>query len=633
VPRQPAPKNIIAEPRTGVITPEWLSWLQQLADELSISRPSRPGTEPPAGGAGGGSGGAPTFISNNYGSGTRGRITKWLAPEQLGDSLMWEADGVVNVDGTLSAIRLMGILPLHHETHESGGTDAIKLDDLALPDDVTDLNASTSRHGLLPKLTGVTTQFLNGAGMWVTVTAPTGTDEVWVGTGTPPAGLEVWYDTDETAPGASSPGVLKVFVNGAWVPVNIAGTATPLPHAPTHSAGGSDPVNVRNLAGYPGGTANFLRADATFAPPPGGGAGGGMDLDYLGDFAPGPVYNDGDIVIQDNIAYMCVVDGTTTPPEPWPGTGIVTAEGPPGPPGPEGPQGEKGDKGDKGDPGAAVVDPTYWTATPHSGLVNERALNQLANGYVKSTFGEPSTVAVIPVADGGTGATAPTQARVNLGVGNVGTANYNGSPDYFLRGDGVWATIPQQIPAGLVAIFWQACPPGWARVTSWDGLFLRSGATYTGATGGATNHYHNADGGLIAPGHAHTADGLAMPWHNHGGVVGIDGRTDHEGEHGHGFGVHQTTGLNNQGSYNADAGTDGFVSRGDHHHNIDVQGTTDPGGGHSHHLALAGGIPGDSGQAISGVTGTSTGLAVTGNTGWATNHYPPFIDVVYCYKQ
>jgi hypothetical protein len=47
----------------------------------------------------------------------------------------------------------------------------------------------------------------------------------------------------------------------------------------------------------------------------------GMNLDYLGDFVSGPVYNDGDIVVgADGVLYMCVVDGTTTPPEPFPTT-------------------------------------------------------------------------------------------------------------------------------------------------------------------------------------------------------------------------------------------------------------------------------------------------------------------------
>lgn len=52
----------------------------------------------------------------------------------------------------------------HATTHQSGGSDAIKLDDLSAPDDNTDLNASTTAHGLLPKLNNVVTDFLNGQG-------------------------------------------------------------------------------------------------------------------------------------------------------------------------------------------------------------------------------------------------------------------------------------------------------------------------------------------------------------------------------------------------------------------------------------------------------------------------------------
>lgn len=39
----------------------------------------------------------------------------------------------------------------HATTHQSGGADAIKLDDLAAPDDNTDLDATASLHGLMPK--------------------------------------------------------------------------------------------------------------------------------------------------------------------------------------------------------------------------------------------------------------------------------------------------------------------------------------------------------------------------------------------------------------------------------------------------------------------------------------------------
>jgi hypothetical protein len=42
----------------------------------------------------------------------------------------------------------------------------IKLDDLGTPDDNTDLNASISRHGLLPKLQNDATYYLDGSGVW-----------------------------------------------------------------------------------------------------------------------------------------------------------------------------------------------------------------------------------------------------------------------------------------------------------------------------------------------------------------------------------------------------------------------------------------------------------------------------------
>lgn len=62
----------------------------------------------------------------------------------------------------------------HATSHQSGGGDAVKLDDLATPDDNTDLNATTSYHGLLPKLGGGTTNFLRADGSW---TEPPGTGE------------------------------------------------------------------------------------------------------------------------------------------------------------------------------------------------------------------------------------------------------------------------------------------------------------------------------------------------------------------------------------------------------------------------------------------------------------------------
>lgn len=76
----------------------------------------------------------------------------------------------------LSGLLADGQTPLAHKTsHQSGGSDAIKLDDLAAPDDNTDLNASTSSHGLLPKLSNSAASFLNGQGNWAT---PAGAGDV-----------------------------------------------------------------------------------------------------------------------------------------------------------------------------------------------------------------------------------------------------------------------------------------------------------------------------------------------------------------------------------------------------------------------------------------------------------------------
>jgi hypothetical protein len=76
----------------------------------------------------------------------------------------------------LSGLLADGQTPLAHKTsHQSGGADDIKLDDLATPDDNTDLNTSISAHGLAPKLSNVVTQFFNGQGGW---TEPTGDGHV-----------------------------------------------------------------------------------------------------------------------------------------------------------------------------------------------------------------------------------------------------------------------------------------------------------------------------------------------------------------------------------------------------------------------------------------------------------------------
>lgn len=54
----------------------------------------------------------------------------------------------------------------HASTHGPSQTDALRLDDLEVPEDNTDLNVSTGAHGLCPKLSGNAGDALRGDGTW-----------------------------------------------------------------------------------------------------------------------------------------------------------------------------------------------------------------------------------------------------------------------------------------------------------------------------------------------------------------------------------------------------------------------------------------------------------------------------------
>lgn len=152
-----------------------------------------------------------------------------------------------------------------------------------------------------------------------------------------------------------------------------------------------------------------------------------LDLEYLGNFVAGPLYSDGDVVVgPDNIAYLCVKP-TNDPPVTWPGVGIATITGPPGPAGPQGvpgptgptgPQGIQGPIGPAGPSGGSINDATYWTVSPHADLINERAMNALGTGYVRSTVGEPSVVATIPLTDT-TGILPDNRLTSNVALKNI----------------------------------------------------------------------------------------------------------------------------------------------------------------------------------------------------------------------
>lgn len=65
----------------------------------------------------------------------------------------------INVTG-LSGLLGDAQTPLAHATsHKSGGSDAIKIDELEATTDITTLDATTTKHGLMPKGTGSTATF------------------------------------------------------------------------------------------------------------------------------------------------------------------------------------------------------------------------------------------------------------------------------------------------------------------------------------------------------------------------------------------------------------------------------------------------------------------------------------------
>lgn len=384
--------------------------------------------------------------------------------------------------------------------------------------------------------------------------------------------------------------------------------------------------------------------------------------------------------------------------------------GPQGPIGPAGPTGATGPPGPQGPEGTAGVDATYWTVTPSAGLANERALSALATGYVKSTAGEPSTVAVIPVADGGTGASSAAAARTALGLGTMAIQNANGvnitggnlggnlvvnttnwitafafvgdgsnltnlvasqlatgtvpsarlgggtpSAATFLRGDQTWAAIGDIFPSGMIAIANGPCPPGWTRISPWDGYFLMGSATPAVAGGAAThshgpgtfasqNHAHDA-GSLASQNHTHGAGSFAAQGHNHGGSVGISGSTNGAGGHTHRVGatVAGTT-ASTGGANTADAGGSFQTNAPNHTHNFsgsfDVESTND--GAHAHTFSGSGGIPNDA-PAVTGASAAAGALGVTGVSGAAgalgivgasdpASNLPPYVTVSFCQK-
>ncbi len=273
-------------------------------------------------------------------------VSSFLDLTDTPDTYTDQAGKIVKVNPTETALEFgTGELPAaHHTTHEAGGSDAIKLDDLAAPEDNTKLNATTARHGLFPKLSGNIGAFMRGDGQWSELNwqpavvhaflntppeSPTIGDRYLIGfepTGSWAGHAGEITEWDGTQWNFSYPAegdcvasiedkaiyvCFEMTVAGpAWAMTN-ASFAQPTAHALTHKRGGSDLIlldelgwptdntvlNVSTSAHglcpkLPGNTTTFLRGDGTWETPTGGSGGGDVQSSEYSVFLTERFYPD-----------------------------------------------------------------------------------------------------------------------------------------------------------------------------------------------------------------------------------------------------------------------------------------------------------------------------------------------------
>jgi hypothetical protein len=158
-----------------------------------------------------------------------------------------DADKLDGLDST--AFALQSAFADHSTRHESGGADAIKLDDLSAPDDNTDLNATTSAHGLSPKATAPASGLLSvlAIGNGATVRSDTA----------------IFDTTNPAALGTAGPGTQLVAARRDHIHTlpKLDDLATPDDNTDLDASTSAHGL----LKKLPGGTTTFLRADGSFA--------------------------------------------------------------------------------------------------------------------------------------------------------------------------------------------------------------------------------------------------------------------------------------------------------------------------------------------------------------------------------
>jgi hypothetical protein len=139
----------------------------------------------------------------------------------------------------------------HAASHQSGGSDSVKLDDLAAPDDNTDLNATTTKHGLLLKAVAPAASVLNVVGIANAETAY--------------ANKSIFDSTNPAALGTASPGTSLIAAHRDHVHTlpKLDDLATPDDNTDLNvstSAHGLVPKAPNDVL-------KFLRGDATWDTP------------------------------------------------------------------------------------------------------------------------------------------------------------------------------------------------------------------------------------------------------------------------------------------------------------------------------------------------------------------------------